>query len=445
MRIAFIYQSRAEGDEAAAVTLAERLEGQGHTVEVLEAKASVASWVAPLERFGAELGLVSGVSGPLYASVLGALGVPLADATGWGALDGAGLKAVLGAVCARLGLESRSRASASRPLRVGLIYNLKRIKPRVGSAEDREAEYDSQETIDALASAIASYGHEVVRVEATASELSALGGRKLDVAFNLAEGVRGRSRESLVPALLELHNVAYTGSDAATMALALDKGLAKRIVREAGVPTAPFVVMYTAKDKLPKELGWPVIIKPLAEGSSKGVSGPSVVHDEETLREVVGRQVDRYRQPVLVEGFLSGREFTVGVLQDRRLEVLPPMEIVFSAKAGPDPIYTFEHKLEFNDEVRYACPAEVDAALGKELVRVAKGAFQALGCRDVARIDLRMDKAGRVNFIECNPLPGLTPEWSDLCIIAKAAGLSYEALIGRILAPAIRRRKRGAL
>jgi D-alanine-D-alanine ligase len=197
--------------------------------------------------------------------------------------------------------------------------------------------------------------------------------------------------------------------------------------------------MRTGKERLPKDLRFPVIIKPVAEGSSKGVVSDSVMETEERLREAAAALYQKYKQPVLVEEFLSGREFTLGLLGDNRPKVLPPMEIVYTNPAAKFQVYTFEHKLTEHPEIRYEAPAKVDAKLGRELERVARNSFIALGCRDVSRIDLRCGANGKVYFIECNPLPGLTPGWSDMCLIAQAAGLSYRDLIGEIMAPAISR------
>ena len=183
------------------------------------------------------------------------------------------------------------------------------------------------------------------------------------------------------------------------------------------------------------------MVKPVAEGSSKGVVSKSVVNNEAELREVVREMITRYDQPALLEEYISGREFTVGLLGERRPKVLPPMEIVFLDKAEKTPVYSFQHKLNWNDRIRYDCPANLDPAQLEKLKSAARGAFMALGCRDVARIDFRMDDRGRVFFIECNPLPGLTPDWSDLVMIAKAAGMDYRTLIGEILSGAIRRYK----
>ncbi len=324
-----------------------------------------------------------------------------------------------------------------KKLVVGLAYNLKRKS--VSQSDDGEAEFDSEATISALLKALEANGHEARPLEATSDFPSKLQG--VDLVFNVAEGLRGRNRESQVPALLELMGVPYTGSDATALAITLDKGLAKRIVRQSGVPTANFLVMRTGKEKLPPDLQFPLFVKPLAEGSSKGiVASRGVVRDEASLREVATGLIERYRQPALVEEFLPGREFTVGLLDNGRIQVMPPMEILFGSK-NENRVYAFEHKLDDNDMVSFQVPAELSSSLERELKKMATAAFRALGCRDFARIDLRLDGDGKVNFIECNPLPGLSPGFSDLCVIAQAAGIEYEALIGKLMAPALRRRR----
>jgi D-alanine-D-alanine ligase len=200
------------------------------------------------------------------------------------------------------------------------------------------------------------------------------------------------------------------------------------------------MLMATSKEKLPRELtSFPLIVKPNAEGSSKGVHPASVVRSEAELRDTAKKLIDKYKQPVLVEQYISGREFTLGLLGERRPRVLPIMEVVFLDKQEATPVYSFEHKQDWNNKLRYDVPARLDFAQQRAIERAAREAFLALNCRDVARIDFRMDAQGRPYFLECNPLPGLTPDWSDLVLITKASGMEYRALIGEILAPAIRR------
>lgn len=329
---------------------------------------------------------------------------------------------------------------SSTGLRVALAYNLKRIKPGAGCTDDQEAEYDAPSTIAAIQGAIASHGHEVVLLEADESFPRALLAAAPDIVFNVAEGARGRSREAQIPALLELLGIPFTGSDATTMVLTLDKDVAKSVVAKAGVRAPTGLVMLTGDEPWPADLKLPVIVKPVAEGSSKGVMASSVAETEERARELARQMAAKYAQGALVESYLPGREFTVGILGDEHGApvVLPPMEIVL-ASSDKFPVYAFDHKLEPTDEVRYEAPARVSAALEAELRRAALTSFEALGCRDVARVDLRLDAEGRVGFIECNPLPGLTPGWSDLCLIAAPLGIDYRTIVGRILASAVAR------
>jgi len=319
---------------------------------------------------------------------------------------------------------------------------VKRIKPSEDGEEDSEAEYDSPSTLQAIREAIASWGHEVIDLEANQELPTVLAVTPLDLVFNVAEGWKGRNREAQVPSLLELLDIPYTGSDPATLSLALDKALAKKIVRQHGIHTPNFQLFTTGKERLNREFTeFPLMVKPVAEGSSKGVVSKSVVQNEAELREVVRELVSKYQQPALVEEYIRGREFTVGLLGERRPRVLPPMEIVFVDTDDPNPVYSFQHKLDWNDRIRYEVPAKLEPGQTEKLRTAARGAFMALGCRDVARIDFKMDARGRFYFLECNPLPGLTPGWSDLVLIAKGAGMDYRTLIGEILSGAIRRYK----
>jgi D-alanine-D-alanine ligase len=353
-------------------------------------------------------------------------------------------KAVLGRLleltCRRTGLEAKP-AKSRRKLKVGLAYNLKSADADEMMTDDSQAEFDSPSTVNALTGAIAAAGHEVVGLEATPDFAHKVTSAGVDLVFNIAEGIRGRNRESQVPSVLELLDIPYTGSDPACLCLTLDKGLAKRIVAQAGVPTPKWILMSTGKERLPKDFTFPMMIKPLAEGSSKGVGSTSVAETEIGLRAVVTEMVRRYGQPALVEEFVGGREFTVGLLGEKSPKVLPIMEVVFTRADVANPIYGFDQKQADNKDVRFDCPADLDSDLRKTIAHYAKTAFRALGCRDVARIDFRMDSRGQVHFIECNPLPGLTPDFSDLAVIGLAAGLSYNDLVRDIMAPAIRRLK----
>jgi len=365
------------------------------------------------------------------------------------ALEGLHTDAVLGKVVesavARWGLKdprrSSSRPPRRGPLRVGFTYNVKRVKPALDGTRDEEAEYDAPATIQAVREAISAAGHEVIDLEATADLPALIETTRPDLVFNMAEGIKGRNRESQVPALLELLDIPYSGSDPAALNIALDKALAKKIVRQHGILTPNFFTMNTGKERLPRDLRFPLIVKPIAEGSSKGVHATSVVENEGELREAAQKMIAKYDQPALVEDYIGGREFTVGMLGERRPKMLPLMEVVFLDQSENRPVYSFEFKQDWSSKIRYDVPARLEPAQLKALERAARECFIALGCRDVARVDFRMDEQGKIYFLECNPLPGLTPGWSDLVLIAKAAGIEYDALIAEILSGAIRRYK----
>jgi D-alanine-D-alanine ligase len=335
--------------------------------------------------------------------------------------------------------ESAPRRRREDRLRVGFTFNMKRMDSRAGN--DAEAEYDPPETIEAIRQAMESLGHEVVPLEANSELPQRLVEAKVDLVFNIAEGLSGRNREAQVPALCELVGVPYTGSDSATLALALDKALAKRILKQHGILTPEFQVMATGREKLSPQLStkFPLIVKPNAEGSSKGIASSGVVDDEAGLRAAVKELVERYRQPALVEEYISGREFTVGLLGDKRPKMLPPMEICFKDRTKARPVYDYEIKQEWEKHVSYECPARLTPSELKAVERAARETFTALGCRDVARVDLRMDARGNAYVLEVNPLPGLTPDYSDLVLIGKAAGIEYRGLIAEILAGALKR------
>jgi D-alanine-D-alanine ligase len=327
----------------------------------------------------------------------------------------------------------RSGRSKRTSLRVGLAFNMKRIDSNGG--DDREAEYDAPETILAISRAIESYGHIVVPLEATTDFPWALKASNVDLVFNIAEGMTGRNREAQVPSLCELLGVPYTGSDSAALSICLDKALAKRLLVDVDTPA--FQVLSTGREKL-RPLRFPVIVKPNQEGTSKGISSKSVCDDESQLRERARELIEKYGQPALVEEYIAGREFTVGLLGEHRPKVLPPMEVVFLTQTVR-PVYDYACKQHWQQHVRYECPASLSKEEVRAIERACRTTFMTLGCRDVARIDLRLTPEGRVFVIEVNPLPGLTPDYSDLCLIANGARIEYRTLIGEVLSGAIKR------
>ncbi|GAA0564260.1 D-alanine--D-alanine ligase family protein [Rhizomicrobium electricum] len=323
-------------------------------------------------------------------------------------------------------------------MRIGVTYDLKSDYLAQGWSEEDAAEFDSERTIAAICEALVALGLEPVRI-GTVKRLAErlVAGERWDGVFNFCEGVKGLAREAQVPALLEAYDIPYVFSDTLTLAVSLDKAMCKRIVRDAGVPTPDFAVIETPADADHIDLPYPLFLKPVAEGSGKGVDRNSRVEDAAGLKAVAADLLKRFAQPVLVETFLPGREFTVGITgTGADAEVLGVTEIVpLAGYVGAG--YGYENKQEeWEDKlaIELAPPEFADAA-GK----VALKAWRALRCRDGGRIDVRCDASGRPQFIEVNPLAGLNPGFSDLCLIAEFKGISYNDLIGRFMASFFKR------
>lgn len=321
-----------------------------------------------------------------------------------------------------------------KPLLVGMTYDLRADYLAEGYSPEDTAEFDSEATIAALERAIRALGHRTQRiggVKALVGKLAA--GERWDLVFNLAEGLNGIGREAQIPAILDAYGIAYTFSDPVVMGLALDKGLTKRVVRDGGVPTADFAVIETPGDIARVSLPYPLFAKPVAEGTGKGVTPASRVTDQAQLDKKCRELLTRYRQPVLVETYLPGREFTVGILgSGAAAEAVGTLEVILKDNAEPG-VYSYLNKEECEERVIYEL---VDDAPAREAAGVALRAWRVLGCRDAGRIDLRMAADGRVNFIEVNPLAGLNPTHSDLPILWHKTGRPYGELIGRIVASA---------
>ena len=329
-------------------------------------------------------------------------------------------------------------------MRIGLTYNLKpEIAPAPDDPIDRYEEYDSEETVSAVAGALRRLGHEVERLGWGPPMLDALirrtEGDRLDGVFNFAEGVGGRGRESQVPAMLEMLGIPNTGSDPVALALALDKGIAKIFAAGHGIATAPFRLIGADEPLGEVDLRYPLFAKPVAEGSSMGIRNRSVCRTPAELQALVSQLQYDYRQPVLVEEFLPGDEYTVGVLGNgEHARVVGVMQVVPRDAAG-DFVYSLEVKRDYLNRVVYRMTDELlatGALTPAELAAIEKlavDAHRAFSCRDVSRVDIRRDRDGEPNFIEINPLPGLNPVHSDLVIIANGHGWSFDQLIGRIV------------
>jgi D-alanine-D-alanine ligase len=322
--------------------------------------------------------------------------------------------------------------------RLGFTYDRKEDYVVAGFSPAEVMEFDAEDTIAALEETLRSLGHDVTRIGRgveLARRLAA--GERWDLVFNIAEGVRGRSREAQVPALCELFDQPYTFADPLTCAVTLDKAIAKRIVRDAGLATAPFAVVASLTDVAAVHLAAPLFVKPIAEGSSKGVTGRSLVRDRARLAEVCAELLAEFRQPVLVETFLPGREVTVGIVgNDVAARVVAVMEVGFTDTAEVS-AYTALNKEEYLERVSYRLVDEEPFA--SDARALALGVYRALGCRDAARIDVRCDATGAPCFLEANPLPGLNPIRSDLPIMARLLGTPFAELISSIIDGAVLR------
>ncbi len=325
-------------------------------------------------------------------------------------------------------------------MRIGIGYDLKRDFSIDGKhPDDWLEEYDSEDTIQAVHDAIESLGHEAIRLGGGRTFLDRIRTTPVDLVFNLAEGSRGRNREAHIPALLEMLEIPYTHSDPLTLALTLDKEMAKRIVVSEGIPTPAFKLVKSQLDAENIDLPFPLFVKPAYEGSSKGICSCSRVSDREALEAEVHRLLEDYGTPVLVETFLPGREFTVGILGNGSPYVLGIMEVAPSDGSGENFVYSLTMKQECHQRVQYKCPPDSSPSLLRQIGEVAIGSYRVLGCRDVARIDIRLEKDGTPYFLEANPLPGLAPGYSDLVILAGFMGWSYNQLIEAILGHAFER------
>ncbi len=336
-------------------------------------------------------------------------------------------------------------------MRVGLTYNLKRGEPEEGqdppsSNREAQAEWDEQETVDAVLAALRER-HEVIPVDAAEDPYNALRDCRPDIVFNIAEGSFGPCREGHIPSILEYLNIPYTASDPLTLNLCLDKSRAKEILAYNGLPTARFRVI-ADKDISFNTLHYPMLVKPLFEGSSIGIRNDSVVQTPQELRDKIGWVVERFRQPALVEEFLPGREFTVAILGNgESARALPLVEIRFdSLPAGMNPIYSYEAKWIWDQSSNplriFDCPARIDEELRAGIEDIALRAYRTLRCRDWCRVDVRLDAANRPHILELNPLPGILPRPEDNSCFpkaARAAGLNYNQLINAVLDIACRR------
>ncbi len=327
--------------------------------------------------------------------------------------------------------------------KVALVCNIKHYdstKPK-----DYESEFDSIKTVNSIAEALKDGGNRVDVVEANSVLFPHLLRKKPDIVFNISEGVGGSSRESQVPSILEFLGIPYTGSGVLALALALDKAKSKKIFITEGIPTPKFQAFTLADETLDSRLKFPLIVKPNCEGSAKGISVKSIVCNKKELSNRIREAIETYKQPALVEEFIEGEEFTVGVLGNGRPYVFPPMLINFSkCKAVGESFYSWRVKEYQGDEKQYLvpefeCPASITKQEERKLKEVALKSHQAIGCVDISRTDIRLSKNGVPYVLEINPLPGLDPEESNFTKITNSCGIKYKDLINTILELACKR------
>ena len=334
-------------------------------------------------------------------------------------------------------------------LKVALTYNLKRKIEDADLPDDYYSEFDSKETIEAIVNGLRSGGNEVFLVEADKGLLNWFQNNDVDIVFNIAEGIQGESRESQVPAILDFLNIPYTGSGILALSVSLNKALTKKLFEQAGIPTPKYRLIKEPAGLSDSGLKYPLIVKPNSEGSGKGITVTSVVRDREELIREVERTYRIYKQEILVEEFIDGKELTVGILGNDPPAALPILEIDFSnCKGSGEYFYTWKVK-EYEKEVEeslglsplWHCPARLSEADIAKVKDVALKAHSVIGCVDLSRVDIIFNEDGIPYVLEVNPLPGLDPKDSNFPYIAKCAGFSYAGLMNKIVEMSLERYK----
>jgi D-alanine-D-alanine ligase len=321
-------------------------------------------------------------------------------------------------------------------MKIGLTFDLRSWYTDRGYSMDETAEFDKQETIDALENSLKIMGHETEPIGNTFQLIEALAsGRRWDLVFNIAEGLYGDGRESVVPAILDQYKIPFVFSGPVVMGLSLNKHLAKLVVEAAGVPVSPGCLIHELKDSDKCNLKFPLFVKPVSEGTGKGITEKSLVHTSDELRKMVEWILKEFNQPALVEEYLPGREFTVGIVGSGKMAVaIGGMEVICLNNLP----YSVEVKENYQNYCKYK---PLDSDIADECKQVALSAWNALNAVDAGRVDLKADRNGKICFIEANPLAGLNPVHSDLPILSRMYGIEYQALMEMIMHSAISRIK----
>ena len=315
---------------------------------------------------------------------------------------------------------------------IGITYNLYKNAVTLPG----EAPKSNYDTIISIKDALVSGGYDVELFEVTENLPLKLTEHKPDIVFNNAEGISGPGKEAQVPAILDYYRIPYTGSDETTILVAMDKALAKSLVSAYNVRTPKYNIIGQDMHSSGNTIPFPAIVKPIAEGSGRGISDVSVVYNSTDLNRILVKNLDLYKQKMLVEEYIQGREFTVGIIGNADdIRVFTPMEIVFNDKSNT--LYSYEVKKNFKQYVKYVCPPDISEDVQTEIKKTAKEIYRILGCRDYARIDFRLSQDGLLYFLEVNPQPGLTPGYSDLPMISGFCGVDYNTLILNIMETAL--------
>ena len=320
---------------------------------------------------------------------------------------------------------------------VGITYDLKEDYLKAGFSDEEAGEFDRIDTIIAIENTLQQLGYATERIGNLKELVPKLAdGKRWDIVFNICEGMYGMGREAQVPALLDAYNIPYIFSDTLVLALTLHKGMTKHVIRDNGIPTPDFAVIkhVTETDKI--NLPYPLFAKPVGEGTGKGIDSASKINNAKELKETCGRLIAKFKQAVIVETFLPGREFTVGITgTGAEAEAVGVLEVILNEKAEQN-AYSYVNKEKCEELVEYKA---VDGKIAEDCMKVALDSWKCLDCRDGGRVDLKLDENGIPNFLEVNPLAGIHPEHSDLPILATKKGISYPVLMKRIMDSARKR------
>jgi D-alanine-D-alanine ligase len=319
-------------------------------------------------------------------------------------------------------------------MKIGLTYDLRSWYIDRGYSMEDTAEFDKQETVDALDDSLRKMGFDTEQIGNSFQLIESLaGGKRWDLVFNIAEGLYGDGRESVIPAILDQYRIPYVFSGPVVMGLSLNKHLTKLIVKAAGVPVSPGILISDIQDLKKCHLEFPLFVKPVSEGTGKGITEKSLVHSSDELKTMVEWIIIRFNQPALVEEYLPGREFTVGIVgSGDEAQALGGMEVICSDNLP----YSVEVKENYQQYCQYK---PLDRSIEDECKKVALDAWRAIGAVDAGRVDLKADKKGKICFIEANPLAGLNPVHSDLPILARMYGIEYQKLMEMIMKSARKR------